>query len=260
MAADAGGHHDGVEVRERDGMWGVVATRPIAAGSELARIPRRALISVETALASLAERQMRAAALEEMTELTQLAVWLLVERGDRRSAFRPYLDALPPSFPDFPICVAPAQSALLDGTLTGSMIDYQRAMLESDHARLEIDVPWFRSFGFDDFVWAKMCVASRAFALVIGGRETKVLVPFVDMINHAPDVHTAWPRTRATSCGRASARSACCRRGSSSPSQVRQRCSTEGSSPRVMVSALTRSRRARKRNSNAKSATTPETM
>lgn len=170
-------------------MRGVVATRPLAAGGELAQIPRGAMISVETALAGLAERQLRAAAIDDMTELTQLAVWLLVERRDPDSAFRPYLDALPPSFPDFPIHVAPAELALLDGTLTGSMIDYRRAMLESDHARLEIDVPWFRAFSFDDFVWAKLCVASRAFALVIGGQETKVLVPLADMLNHASGVH-----------------------------------------------------------------------
>jgi histone-lysine N-methyltransferase SETD3 len=185
-----GGHHDGVEIRERDGMRGVVATRRIAAGSELAQIPRSALISVDAALASLAERQMRAAAVDEMSELTQLALWLLVERRDPRSAFRPYLDTLPPSFPDFPINAAPAELALLDGTLTGSMVDYQRATLESDHARLEIDVPWFREFSFDDFVWAKLCVGSRTFALVIGGQEAKVLVPFADMLNHAPGVHT----------------------------------------------------------------------
>jgi histone-lysine N-methyltransferase SETD3 len=186
----AGGHHDGVEFRERDGVRGVVAMRPIAAGSEIAQVPRSALVSVETALAGLAVRQLRTAAVEGMTQLTQLALWLLVERRDPGSALRPYLDILPRSFPDFPINVAPAELALLDRTLTGAKLDHQRAMLESDHARLEIDVPWFRSFSFDDFVWARLCVTSRAFGLVIDGHETKLLVPFVDMLNHASGAHT----------------------------------------------------------------------
>jgi hypothetical protein len=169
-----------------------MATRPIEHGSELSQIPRSLLISVKAALGRLAERQMRASALEDSSELTQLAVWLLVEQRDPGSAFRPYLDSCPRSFPHFPINVAPADLALLDGSLTGAMVDYQRATLESDHARLEIDVPWFRSISFDEFVSAKLCVASRAFGFLIDGTETKVLVPFVDMLNHQRGPNTRW--------------------------------------------------------------------
>jgi hypothetical protein len=169
-----------------------VATRPIAHGSELSQIPRRLLISVKTALGRLAEKQMRAAAVEESSELTQLAVWLLVEQRDPGSVFRPYFDSLPRSFPHFPINVAPADLALLEGSSTGAMVDYQRATLESDHARLEIDVPWFRSITFDEFVWGKLCVASRAFGFAIDGAETKVLVPIVDMLDHERGPSTRW--------------------------------------------------------------------
>lgn len=189
---DAGGHHDGLELRELHGSRGAVAARPIAQGSELSQIPRSLLISVKTALERLADREMRTAAVEESSELTQLAVWLLVERRDPGSVFRPYLDAFPRSFPHFPINAAPADLALLDGSLTGAMVDYQRATLESDHARLEIDVPWFRSFSFDEFVWAKLCVSSRAFGFPIDGTETKVLVPFVDMLDHERGPNTRW--------------------------------------------------------------------
>lgn len=189
---DAGGHHDGVEIRELGESRGAVATRPIALGGELSQVPRSLLVSVETALGRLAERQMRAAALEESSELTQLAVWVLVEQRDPGSVFWPYFDAFPRSFPHFPIHAAPADLALLDGSLTGSMVDYQRATLESDHARLEIDVPWFRSISFDEFVWAKLCVGSRAFGFPIDGMETKVLVPFVDMLDHQRGPNTRW--------------------------------------------------------------------
>lgn len=190
---DAGGHHHGLELRALAGMRGAAATRSITVGTELAQIPRSVWISVEAARGRLAERQMCTPAVEEMSELTQLALWLLVEDRDPHSAFRPYLDALPKSFSHFPINVAPADLALLAGSLTGALVDHQRATLESDHARLEIDVPWFRSISFDEFVSAKLCVSSRAFEVVMDGKATKVLVPFLDMLNHEAGPNIRWP-------------------------------------------------------------------
>jgi hypothetical protein len=50
---EAGGHHDGVELRELGEMHGVVATRPIPRGSEVVRVPRSLLITLQTALGRL---------------------------------------------------------------------------------------------------------------------------------------------------------------------------------------------------------------
>jgi hypothetical protein len=172
-------------------MRGLVATRPITRGSQLARIPRSLLIDFETALGRLADRQMRAE-LELSDDLTQLAAWLLVERRDPHSIFQPYFDALPRSFPRFPINAAPTDLALLDGSLARAMLDHERATLEADHARLVAGVTWFRSIGFDEFMWARMCVVSRNFRLKIDGREARVLVPFVDMLNHEYGPNTRW--------------------------------------------------------------------
>jgi histone-lysine N-methyltransferase SETD3 len=189
---EAGGHHEGVEIRELGEMRGVVATRPITRGSEVARVPRSLLITVQTALGRLEERQVRVAELELSSEHARLAVWLLVERGDPRSGFRPYFDALPQRLPRFPINAASADRALLDGSLAGAMLDRLRADLEADHAKLVAGVPMFRSLGLDELVWARMCVSSRSFGLGIDGRDATVLVPFVDMVNHERGPNTRW--------------------------------------------------------------------
>lgn len=193
---EAGGHHEGVEIRELGEMRGVVATRPITRGSEVARVPRSLLITLQTALARLEERQVRVAELELSSEKASLAVWLLVERSDPRSVFQPYFDALPQSLPRFPINAASADRALLDGSLAGAMLDRQRADLEADHRKLVAGVPMFRSLGLDEFVWARMCVGSRSFGLGIDGKDTTVLVPFVDMVNHERGTNTRWDYDR----------------------------------------------------------------
>jgi histone-lysine N-methyltransferase SETD3 len=187
----AGGHHDGVEIRELGEMRGVVATKPILRGSEVARIPRRLLVTLETSLVRLAEHQVRPAELELSSKHTQLAVWLLVEHRDPRSVFQPYFDALPPSLPRFPINAAPADRALLDGSLAGAMLDRLRANLEADHAKLVAGAPRL-PIGLDELSWATMCVVSRSFGLGIDGRDTTVLAPFVDMVNHERGPNTRW--------------------------------------------------------------------
>jgi hypothetical protein len=188
---EAGGHHDGLEIKELAEMRGVVATKPIMRGTEVARIPRRLLITLETALARLAEQQVRSAELALSSKHTQLAVWLLVERRDPGSVFQPYFDALPRSFPRFPIYATPADRALLDGSLAGAMLDRLRANLEADHARLVAGAPRL-PIELDELVWATMCVMSRSFGLGIDGRDTTVLAPFVDMLNHERGPNTRW--------------------------------------------------------------------
>ena len=182
-------------------MRGVVAIRPIMRGSEVARIPRSLLITLETARARLAARQVRPAALELSSEHSELAVWLLVEQRDPQSVFQPYFAALPRSFPRFPINATPAARALLDGSLTGTMLERLCADLTADHAKLAAHAPSL-SLGLDDLVWARTCVASRSFRLGIDGRDTTVLVPLVDMLNHERGPNTRWdydPQSQAFS-------------------------------------------------------------
>jgi len=189
---EAGGHHEGVEIRELGETRGVVATRPITRGSELVRVPRSLLITLQTAVAQLEDRQVRVAELELSSDKARLAAWLLVERRDPRSVFQPYFDALPHSLPRFPINAASADRALLDGSLAGATLDRLRADLEADHAKLVAGVAMFRSLGLDELVWARMCVGSRSFGLGIDGRDATVLVPFVDMVNHERGPNTRW--------------------------------------------------------------------
>jgi histone-lysine N-methyltransferase SETD3 len=186
---EGGGHHSQVEIRELDAMRGVVATSPIAAGGEVVRVPRGLLMTLETARAQLVASSILPAELELSSKHFVLAVWLLVERRDPRSVFRPYLDALPNSFPSFPILASADERALLDGSLTGAMLDRLRSNLEADCAKLAAAAPGLQ-IGLDALIWAAMCVLSRSFGVTIDGEHTAVLAPFLDMVNHARGSNT----------------------------------------------------------------------
>ena len=41
-------------------------------------------------------------------------------------------------------------------------------------------------------MWARMCVCSRNFGLVINGIRTAALVPFADMLNHYRPRESKW--------------------------------------------------------------------
>ena len=189
---EAGGHHSQVEIRELvagDEMRGVVAAAAIAAGSEVVRVPRSLLITLEAARAQLVERRVLPAELELSSRHFVLAVWLLVERRDPRSVFQPYFDALPRSFPRFPLHASPEERALLDGSLAGTMLDRLRAALEADRARLAAADPGL-DLELDALIWAATCVLSRSFGVTIDGQHTAVLAPFIDMVNHARGPNT----------------------------------------------------------------------
>ena len=189
---EAGGHHDYLEIRELGAMRGLVATRPVARGSQLMQVPRTLLVNPKTALEGLAARQVPTAELERASAATQLAAWLLVERRHPDSVFQPYVASLPHSFPEFPTNATLTDLALLEGSLAGDMIENLRASLAAEHAKLVADVAWFRSIGFDEFVWAKTCVGSRTYLLRMDDKDVGVLVPFADMANHERGPNTRW--------------------------------------------------------------------
>jgi len=61
----------------------------------------------------------------------------------------------------------------------------RNAAIETDYRNIcEV----FPAFGeratLDDFKWARMCVCSRNFGIVVDGLRTSAMVPYADMLNH----------------------------------------------------------------------------
>ncbi|MBK9033366.1 MAG: SET domain-containing protein [Myxococcales bacterium] len=189
---DGGAALEGLAIGEGQRGRGVVATRGFAEGEVVARVPRRLLITREHANASSVGRQIRAAGVALSGTHALFAAWLGVERRDPRTAFAPYLEILPDDFAGAALSATAAERALVTGTLTGALLDALEADVDHDHGALTTHVRLWAGRTLADYTWARLCVASRVFALTIDGIATTALVPLGDLLNHAHEPATRW--------------------------------------------------------------------
>lgn len=122
-----------------------------------------------------------------------LMVFMLVDRKDPNSFFKPYYDILPATLSNMPIFWSREELAYLQGSHMLEQIDERNAAIEEDYAAICGVAPEFVDIAtLQEFKWARMCVCSRNFGLVINGLQTAALVPYADMLNHYRPRETKW--------------------------------------------------------------------
>lgn len=177
---------------------GIHATSPISAGSAgsaVLRIPRGCLLTTDAARASVIGQQIVAAGVEPESSHTWLAAYLLQERHASRSLFAPYLDLLPralSSYRHLPLLFDASELELLRGSLVLDLVRERWESLAREYERLCHGVPALRALGFEEFVWARLTVASRVFGITLAGRKMQALVPGADLLNHRFPAETCW--------------------------------------------------------------------
>lgn len=72
-------------------------------------------------------------------------------------------------------------------------IEERNHAIAADYQSICNVVPSFSSIcTLDEFKWARMCVCSRNFGLIVNGIQTAALVPYADMLNHYRPRETKW--------------------------------------------------------------------
>lgn len=198
------------------GLRGVKATRAIAAGEEVMRIPRSVILDVPRAEASAVSGLWRGEPAAELPGYAKLALAVCLERRlGAASPLAPYIDLLP-TREEFEAEGGPA-AAWSDEELAhlecGKLISDARSMRErrdgGGHPALQPAVlaeRWER-LGLagpppeaEEIAWAVTAVTSRAYTLQAPGAEppddappVSGLIPMVDMANHNGELqpHTA---------------------------------------------------------------------
>jgi histone-lysine N-methyltransferase SETD3 len=118
---------------------------------------------------------------------------MLLDRRRPNSFFKPYYDILPETLSNMPIFWEANELQYLDGSYLVEQIDERNIAIEQDYEAICTLVPQFRDLcSLHDFKWARMCVCSRNFGLVINGTQTAALVPYADMLNHYRPRETKW--------------------------------------------------------------------
>jgi histone-lysine N-methyltransferase SETD3 len=182
-----------LELRTQDGhqrrAW---ATRPIASGELVASIPRALIMTGDDARASDVGREIDASGATLEMSQSYLAAWLIRQRRDPDSPWRPYVDALPRAFPRHPSYLREPELELLRGTLAAHRLARLRESLLRDHRALQQRVPGFERIPFVELQWARLAVVSRAFSWKVGGERLEGLVPLADMLNHGAEPEVSW--------------------------------------------------------------------
>lgn len=122
-----------------------------------------------------------------------LMVFMLLDRKDPSSFFAPYYDILPPTLNNMPIFWTEDELKCLEGSYLLDQIDERNAAISADYSAICKVVPQFPVVAtLDEFKWARMCVCSRNFGLIVNGVRTAALVPYADMLNHYRPRETKW--------------------------------------------------------------------
>jgi histone-lysine N-methyltransferase SETD3 len=118
---------------------------------------------------------------------------MLVDRRRPDSFFRPYYDILPVTLKNMPIFWEPHELRYLQGSYLVEQIEERNAAIKNDYITICNIVPEFGSISsLEEFKWARMCVCSRNFGLVINGVQTAAMVPYADMLNHFRPRESKW--------------------------------------------------------------------
>jgi histone-lysine N-methyltransferase SETD3 len=118
---------------------------------------------------------------------------MLIDKKNPDSFFKPYYDILPATLNNMPIFWNAKELGYLEGSYILSQIDERNQAIESDYANIcHVEPSFIDICTLEEFKWARMCVCSRNFGLIINGVRTAALVPYADMLNHYRPRESKW--------------------------------------------------------------------
>ena len=175
-------------------MRGVHAKCDILPNTTCISIPVKCLITVEMGQALELGQIILSSDLDlDAPKHVFLMVFLLVDRKDPSSFFKPYYDILPKTLNNMPVFWEADELKYLKGSYLLQQIHDRNEAIQEDYEVICDVAPQLKDIAtLEEFKWARMCVCSRNFGLIINGVRTSALVPHADMLNHFRPRQTKW--------------------------------------------------------------------
>ena len=173
---------------------GCHSTAEVEEDEMLVQVPLKCLITVEMGKETDIGKAVIASGVElDAPKHLFLMFFILTDRLNPSSFFKPYYDILPASLGNMPVFWKPHELALLEGSYLLTQIAERNEVIESDYNAICSIAPRLAQVcTLEEFKWARMCVCSRNFGLVVNGVRTAALVPYADMLNHYRPRETRW--------------------------------------------------------------------
>lgn len=192
-AADAPNQRILVEDEDKSEMRGVFCKSTLAPNTVCMAVPRKCLITVEMGQATSIGQQILNADLDlDAPKHIFLMIFILQDRRNPNSFFKPYYDVLPKKL-SMPIFWSEEDLKYLEGSYLLHQIADRIDAIEEDYKAICEVCPQLGEIAtLEEFKWARMCVCSRNFGLQIDGSRTSAMVPHADMLNHYRPRETKW--------------------------------------------------------------------
>jgi len=173
---------------------GIVTTKNIYKGKVILKVPHSCIMTSIKAYKTKVGQELKNSGWEPHSSHTWLALFLLQEKLDPDSFWKPFLDILPPTYGDFPQFYSTNELGQLKGSFILDMIKSRNLNLEKEFNELIKAIPVFgKKISLRDYIWARIAVVSRVFQINFSEEEkTQGLVPMADMLNHAKTPGTKW--------------------------------------------------------------------
>ncbi|KAM3128770.1 hypothetical protein pb186bvf_019118 [Paramecium bursaria] len=180
---------------------GIVANKSFQPKECILYIARQNLITLEMSKETTISKKIISSKVDLLSpKHTYLSTFLLLEKRNPESYWKPYLDILPSQYDSFPIFYKPEDLDWLQGSpfLSNSKQNNKEQVREKvsdihkDYQMISNIAPEFTQFSFEEFCWARMTVSSRIFGISIKGVKTDAFVPLADMLNHRRPKQTSW--------------------------------------------------------------------
>ena len=170
---------------------GVCIDSDLADDTILVNIPTNLLMTVEKAKESKIGTQIAASGCR-LRSHAYVACYLLQERKDPNSFWKPYIDVLPKSYRNIPTQFTEEELYYLRGSLTLEEVQERQENYTNEYADICSNVPSFAEHSVQDYFWARLVVLTRIFGINVNSSDTSALVPFSDMLNHKYPAETHW--------------------------------------------------------------------
>jgi len=170
----------------------IFAKRKIESNEDVLYVPLCQLMTSEVARASKVGKQIIESNVQLRSRHSFLASYLLQEKANPSSYWKPYIDILPEEYDTVPLFFSVEQLAELEGSMALDKIRDRHQSLRIEYNNLVENVPMFSQFTYESFVWARLVIITRIFGMVVDGEKTEGLVPMADMLNHKRPRETKW--------------------------------------------------------------------
>lgn len=128
-------------------------------------------------------------------EFEPIMVYLLLEKANSKSVWKPYLDVLPVNFDFHPYFWSNEDLNELEGTGLVQVLQNNKAALQQTHEKLlenfvrpNSNIFPEQLFSWDNYFWAYLTVSTRSWAVKFSDMDEAdyVMVPLADFLNHDP--------------------------------------------------------------------------